>query len=233
VETKTQTKESSTSVIDQKNLLKLILVSVSMMAMENNWYTYVLLLWGTMRGNSDLLNSLINGTLVIEVRMRPLIFSTALHSRKSVSVQNHQGLFLSDKSADIVFEVGEEEQSKDNSMKIAKTSPVTFSAQRLIVANCSSILAELCESNGDDRTTPIQVTGVTPDVFRHILFYMYGGKISDDGMTTHAKEIIDVADRYGVTSLKLEADVCLVNATIFGVENLKDVLLYADSKNCA
>jgi hypothetical protein len=52
-------------------------------------------------------------------------------------------------------------------------------------------------------------------------------------MTTHAKEIIDVADRYGVTSLKLEADVCLVNATIFGVENLKDVLLYADSKNCA
>jgi hypothetical protein len=144
-----------------------------------------------------------------------------------------QGLFLNDDSADIMFKVGGDEKLKDNAMKIAKTEPITFPAHRLIVENCSRIFAELCESNGDDRTTPIQITGVSPDVFRHLLFYMYGGKVSDDDMTTHAKEIIDAADRYGVSSLKLEAEVCLVNATIFGVENLKDILLYADSKNCA
>ena len=57
--------------------------------------------------------------------------------------------------------------------------------------------------------------------------------MSDDDMKSLAKEIIDAADRFGVTSLKLEAEVCLVNATIFGVENLKDILLYADLKNCA
>jgi speckle-type POZ protein len=139
---------------------------------------------------------------------------------------------MNDKSADIVFEVGGN-KVKDNAMKVAKTEPVLFPAHRCIVENCSIIFAELCESNGEDKTTPISISGVSLDVFRFLLFYMYGGKVSDDNMTTHAKEIIDAADRYGISSLKLEAEVCLVNATIFGVENLKDILLYADSKNCA
>jgi len=78
-----------------------------------------------------------------------------------------QRLFLNEKSSDIMFEVGGEEKSKD--MTVAKTAPVTFPANRCIVANCSSIFAELCESNDDDRTTPIQITGVSPDVFRILL----------------------------------------------------------------
>jgi hypothetical protein len=52
-------------------------------------------------------------------------------------------------------------------------------------------------------------------------------------MKPHAKEIIDVADRFGVTSLKLEAEASLVNTMTLSVENVKDLLIYADSKNCA
>jgi hypothetical protein len=37
--------------------------------------------------------------------------------------------------------------------------------------------------------------------------------ISNDNMKLHAKEIIDAADRFGVTSLKLEAEASLVNTT--------------------
>jgi len=194
--------------------------------------------WGydNVASRLKLLSSLVDGTLVIEVRMKltkpadsvPQPFIPVNPFSKQM-----QRLFLNDESADIMFEVRGEEKPKNNAMKIAKTAPVTFPAHRLIVENCSSIFAELCESNGDDRTTPIQITGVSPDVFRLLLFYMYGGKVPDNDMKSHAKEIIDAADRYGVSSLKLEAEVCLVNATIFGVENLKDILLYADSKNCA
>ena len=143
-----------------------------------------------------------------------------------------QRLFLYDKSADIMFEVGEEEQPKNNAM-MAKTSPVTFPAHRIIVENCSSIFEELCESNDDDRTTPIQITGVSPDVFRLLLSYMYGMKISNDDMKSHAKELVDAADRFGVTSLKLEAEACFVEGTIFTVDNVMELLLYAESKNCA
>jgi hypothetical protein len=57
--------------------------------------------------------------------------------------------------------------------------------------------------------------------------------ISNNDMTIHAKEIINAVDRFGITGLKLEAEAYLVTNTTFGVENVKDLLIYADSMNCA
>ena len=143
--------------------------------------------------------------------------------------------FLEEKYSDIVFEVGGD-QRKDNAKKVAKTAPVKFPAHRIIVAKISNTLAELCASGaGDYGTTriPIEIDNVSPDIFRLLLSYMYGMTISNDNMKSHAKEIIDAADRVGVTSLKLEAEVSLVNTTTLSILNVKDLLIYADSKNCA
>jgi hypothetical protein len=117
-------------------------------------------------------------------------------------------------------------------MKVPKTVPITFQAHRCIVENCSSIIAVLCEAHGDG-TTPIQITGVAPDVFHLLLSYIYGMKISNEDMESHAKDIIDAADRYGVISRKLEAEAFSVEATTLTVKNVKELLLYADSKNLA
>ena len=57
--------------------------------------------------------------------------------------------------------------------------------------------------------------------------------ISNEDMKSHAREIIDAADRYGVISLKLEAEASIVDATTFTIDNVKELLLYAESKNCA
>jgi hypothetical protein len=65
------------------------------------------------------------------------------------------------------------------------------------------------------------------------LRYIYGGKLSDDDMKSHAKEIIDAADRFGVSSLKMEAEACFVDGTDFTIENVMEHLFYAESKNCA
>jgi hypothetical protein len=142
-----------------------------------------------------------------------------------------QDLFLNDKNSDIVFEVGEEEDD-DGAMKMAKTNPSAFPAHRLIVTNCSSIFAELCESHNDD-TTPIQINDVTPDIFRLMLSYIYGKQISVDDMKSHAKEVIDAADKYEVTNLKLEAEASFVEGTTFTIENVMELLIYADSKYLA
>ena len=101
------------------------------------------------------------------------------------------------------------------------------------MASCSSILADLCESHNDDTSPIIQINDVAPDVFRLMLSYMYGGKVSEDNMLLHARGVLDAADKYGVIYLKLEAEASLVEGTTFTIENVMELLLYAESKNLA
>ena len=81
--------------------------------------------------------------------------------------------------------------------------------------------------------TPAQISNVNPEAFKHLLYYCYGGKITDEDLKEHAKDIIDTADRFGVTGLKLEAEAYLVKNEKFALDSILDSLLYADSKNCA
>ena len=176
-----------------------------------------------------LLSSLVNGALIIEVRMK---LATPTKSVPPPFIPENpvakmiRGVFMDDKYSDIIFEVGGEEY-EDNAMKVAKTASDTFPAHRLIVENCSSILADLCESH-DDSTKLIQINDVTPDIFGLLLSYIYGVKISDDDMKSHAKEVIDAADKYGVVNLKLEAEASFVEGTTFTIENVMELLLYAE-----
>jgi hypothetical protein len=52
-------------------------------------------------------------------------------------------------------------------------------------------------------------------------------------MKSHARDIIDAADKYGVVNLKLEAEASFVVGATFTIENVMELLLYADSKNLA
>ncbi|KAL7541553.1 hypothetical protein ACHAWF_006967 [Thalassiosira exigua] len=79
----------------------------------------------------------------------------------------------------------------------------------------------------------VPIADVKPDIFWHMLYYVYGGKVSHDDLKSHAKEIIDAADKYGVVGLKLEAVVSYVKSTKISLDNVIEVLQYADSKNCA
>ena len=95
---------------------------------------------------------------------------------------------------------------------------VTFPGHRIILKECSPTLAELCGSAGD-KTTLFEIPDVSPENFHHMLYHLYGGKVADDDMKSHANEIIDAADRYGVVDLKLAAEACLVKATAFASTN--------------
>jgi hypothetical protein len=183
---------------------------------------------------STIIDSLVDGTLVVEVYVKSLALSKATPPQfipENPSCHNILRMFNDEESADIVFEVGKH-QSKNSTTKVAKIAPVTFHAHCLILKAGSAILADLCQSKGDP-TTPIEITDVSPEVFRHLLFYIYGGMISYDEMKAHAKEIINSANRYGVATLKLEAEACLVESTTFSLENVMEHLIYADSINCA
>jgi hypothetical protein len=183
---------------------------------------------------STLIDSLVDGTLVVEVHIKPhepIKATLPQFIPENPFCNNILQIFNDEESADIIFEALQH-QSKNNAEKVAKTAPVRFHAHHVILKACSAILADLCESKGDP-TTPIEITDISPEVFRHLLYYIYGGKIPDDDMMSHAKEIIDAANRYGVATLKLEAEASLVQGTTFSLENVMEHLIYAESMNCA
>ncbi len=192
-------------------------------------------IWGEDIGmRSNIIQTLVDGALVIEVCMKELADKTQkTHSPfipENPSCKIIQGMFMDETYSDIFFELGVQ-QFNSKERKKTKTSTVTFPAHQFILTKCSSTFAKLCESAGD-KIAPIRIPDVSPDVFRHLLYHIRG-KVADDDMKTHAKEIVDAADRWEVVDLKLEAEACLVQTTAFGTENLLDLLLFADSKNCA
>ena len=208
--------------------------------------------WGSDRcfRRLDMIEALVNGTLIIEVRMR----STAEAATAMPFIpENPLGksilsMFNDEESADIIFEVNNEptafslaaadrsllaDVTSNDSQKRAKTV-TTFHAHQIIMEKCASnVLAELCKTEDGLAAITVLVTDVKPDIFKHILHYIYGGKVSDEDMNDNAKDIIDAADKYGIVGLKLEAEASLVNSTTTTFDNAIDNLLYADSKNCA
>lgn len=61
---------------------------------------------------------------------------------------------------------------------------------------------------------------------------MYGGTVSNNILRDHAKDIIDVADMFGVEKLKLKAEEMYLEQNAITFDNIMDTLLYSDTKNC-
>lgn len=130
-------------------------------------------------------------------------------------------LFLDETNADILFEVaGQDSTSCDN-----------FYAHRFILQACAPSLAELCE--GTEKVTSVTITDVRPEIFRALLYYVYGGEVSCKLFKDHSREIIEAADKYNCPNLKVEAEVWYVKSTTITMENVLDNFYFADTKKCA
>ena len=195
--------------------------------------------WPNFWKRSDMINALIDGTLIIEVRMKSATDTCAATPfiPENPIAKSVLAMFNDEESADVVFEVEDEPVRSNETCKRSKTT-TTLYGHKFIMEKCASnVLGELCKSengeNGATAVTTVSITDVEPDIFKHILCYVYGGKLSDEEMKENAKDIIDAADKYGVVGLKLEAEASLVTNNTITFENAIDNLLYADSKNCA
>ena len=77
--------------------------------------------------------------------------------------------------------------------------------------------------------------GLTPIliIFHHLLYFIYGGEIDEEDLFADAKDLINGADKDGVTKLELETKVWNVNRAEITIGNAVDDLLCADAMNCA
>jgi len=182
---------------------------------------------------STLLELLVNGSLLIEVRMKkpssPITHFIPTNPFNKFMLE----LFMDEETADVLFEIGGEQQTKGSRRKRAKTSTANFHAHRLILQKCAPTLYEMCRGSDGGEISTVSITDVKPEIFKHMIYYTYGGKLSSKDLKDNAKDIIDACDKYGVVNLKLEAEACYVKSTKITMDNMMDNLLYADSKNLA
>ena len=178
---------------------------------------------------------LVKGSLLVELRMKRASakMSPFIPENPSECKTVHE-LFMDMSTADIVFQIGVGKQAVGQGRKkVKKTSgPTNFYAHRCIIKKSAPQLTELCTSTDSPALVPIQ--GVAPETFHQLLKYMHGFDIQAIGANfPDAKEVIEAADKYGVTNLKLEAEARYVGSLSITMENVMEHLVFADSKNCA
>ena len=181
---------------------------------------------------STLIDVLVQGALVIEIRM--MLPSTGKSITQFIPSnpinKNVLQKFMHEETADVVFEVNGSGKSDEHTNKKTK-STTTLYAHSFILQDISTMLSELCKSDGG--ITTVSITDVKPEIFRHMLYNAYGGKLSNEELKNNAKDIINACDKYGVVHLKLQAEASYVESTEITIENMMDNLLYADSRNLA
>eukprot|EP00956_Cyclotella_meneghiniana_P025944 scaffold55148_cov49-Cyclotella_meneghiniana.AAC.13 len=178
--------------------------------------------WNTYASRDEILrasnNVLNNGTLTIEVRIRPhenyIVCRRAI--TKSSVADDLYHLFQDEGTADVAFKV--------------KTD--VFHAHKLILKSRVPELAELAEPYGTDN--PIPIRDVEPDIFDTMLKYAYGKDIDTNYWKENAKQLLDASGKYGFTELKSKAEAWhVINLQQeFTIDNAVDELLYADGKSC-
>jgi len=178
-----------------------------------------------------ILTYLNNGTLTFEIHLRAYKKAElASFVPANPCSGNLLKGFNNEEMSDVAFEVGGEVESAANRRKRAKTTATTFHAFHSILRLNAPSLADMCRP-GDKGSMPI--IGVEPEVFKMVLYFCYGGAIKDEELAANAKAIIEAADRFGIVSLKLQAEAVLTEQTEITVDNMLDNLLYANSKNLA
>ena len=191
--------------------------------------------WQNFALYSDVIKHLVKGSLIVEVRMK--VTGSGNGGNRLICpftpgnplTKNILNMFMDEATADIVFEVRSSGLAIDTQKK-AKNSTI-FHAHRFILQQWAQSLGELCKS-GEEITT-IEISDVSPHIFHQLLYFSYGGEVKKEDMSDNEMDLIDASDKYGVVGLKFEAEASLVASTTFTMENVMDILLYADGKNCA
>ena len=181
-------------------------------------------------------NILSNGALrvVVFIEEEP----TTVFVPKNPLVKMMQTMFNDENTADVYFEVstvGEKKDDNDDDDRTKRAKTTTpFYAHHNILRGCAPMLADICGStNESGGVVTASVNDVKPEIFHHLLSYVYGIAIPEEELKAHAKDIIDAADKYSIVNLKLAAEAAYVQSTKITFDNVMDDLLYADSRNCA
>lgn len=155
--------------------------SYKMQSPPINWNSDSITEWGWPNAikRSKILDESMNildddGTLAIVVSVQEDA-AAALFVPNNPFLKMIKGMFLDEETADVCFEVctAEGKEDDDGTKRVKTSTP--FYAHRLILNKCAPMLAALFDSKDTRRMTSAPISDVNPDIFRHLLCYVYGG----------------------------------------------------------
>ena len=105
-------------------------------------------------------------------------------------------------------------------------------AHKFVLAVNAPLLAEFC--NKSSKGSPVLIDGVSPEIFRRVLRYIYGEEAPTDEteVLRIGFDLIRAANRFCLTDLKLKVESALVEITVFSVNNVSKYILFADAMIC-
>ena len=193
-------------------------------------------LFGTaeFRERYEVVDSLKHGVLAIEVRMKLVNIPLPYIPDNPSACKIVQELFMEKDLADVVFEVGGGcvTTGRSRQKKAKTTSTTLFYAHRMILEKAAPQLVELIIP--DKSPSRVEIPHTSSESFRALLLHIYGCDIPELGKDiVQTREILELANKYGVTNLKLKAEAYYVFSTQMTFKNVMDHLLFAESMSCA
>jgi hypothetical protein len=104
-----------------------------------------------------------------------------------------------------------------------------FIAHKGILKAQANEFYEMCE--GNDKENPMIISGVDEDVFRIMLYSLYGGGVCPEDLQEHSASILKASSKYGFKRLKEEAEAWHAKSIKFTVDNAVDEFMKADGSN--
>ena len=111
-------------------------------------------------------------------------------------------------------------------------SDVTFvlgktriAAHRIILAIRAPTLADWCDDANDNGE--VEIAGVDPVTFTSVLTFVYSELFEQPATKAEARSLLELADRFGCASLKLQAEAALAEQAV-AVDEAAELLLFAD-----
>jgi hypothetical protein len=132
--------------------------------------------------------------------------------KQPCSIDNTE-VYLDDETSDVAFHV----------------KGKVFVAHKGILKAQAREFYEMCEDN--DKENLMVISDVDEDIFRIMLYSLYGGGLRPDDLQEHSASILKASSKYGFTKLKEEAEIWHAKSIKFTVDNAVDEFMKADGSN--
>ena len=177
--------------------------------------------WKNMIRRSKILEDYLDddGSLVIDVHIQIYGESQIWYPKPVPTNTILNKLLTNPEGSDVQFSVGENKEK--------------FHAHKSILIHQAPVLYELVKSGQGEEITEIDIPRVAGPVFKVLLEHIYTGSLPtiDSHTSIMAEEIMDIADRFGLTYLKIHIE-SLITYNKVNTSNCTQWLLFSDAHSC-